>query len=117
MKRKFSQRERALLGIAITIYEKLGNSTSKNLEQLNVECLTLKAALLNVTAIRGKLATSSIDHDVEFTHDLRLTARDAIELTFQKAEKVKDAQQDLLIPVEATEEYEYELPRTEARVR
>jgi hypothetical protein len=107
MKRSFSQRERALLGIAITLYEKLGKTTQKNIEKLALQCMLLDVALGNIEAIRAKLGTTG--DEIEFTDDLRVTARDAIELTYQRAEKVKEDQQELLIPVETTEEYEYEL--------
>lgn len=107
MKRSFSQRERALLGIAIGLYEKLGKTTQKNIEKLALQCMLLDIALGNIEAIRTKLGTTG--DEIEFTDDLRVTARDAIELTYQRAEKVKEDQQELLIPVETTEEYEYEL--------
>jgi hypothetical protein len=107
MKRPFTTRERALLGIAITLYEKPGKTTQKNLEKLALPSMHLDGALGNVEAIRLKLGGTS--DEIEFTFDLRVTAKDAIELAYQRTEKVKGDQQELLMPIETTEEYEYEL--------
>jgi hypothetical protein len=108
MNRHYNQRERALLGIAITFYEGLAKATEKNLKRLGLPTLYVQTAIGNVEAIRVQLATTG-DTEVEFRHELRVTARDAIELVSRKAEKVKGEQEQLLMPLTGAEEYEFEL--------
>jgi hypothetical protein len=107
MIRSYSQRERALLGIALTLYEKLGETTKKNLAKLNLPDMAVLTALGNVEVIRTKMGTTG--NEIEFTNDLRITAKDAIELTNQRAQKVKSGQEELLMEVHDAEQYEYEL--------
>jgi hypothetical protein len=87
MKRAFTGRERALLGIALTLYEKLAKNTQKALQKLNLPDMYVDIAVGNVEAIRTKLDSTSTE--IEFTGDLRTTASNAIELAHSKAEKVK----------------------------
>jgi hypothetical protein len=107
MIRAYSQRERALLGIALSLYEKLAKSTEKNLKKLNLPDIHVLTAVGNVEAIRTKLGTTG--NEIEFTNDLRITAKDAIELTNQRAQQIKSGQEELLMGVGDAEEYEYEL--------
>lgn len=107
MIRAYSQRERALLGIALSLYEKLAETTKKNLAKLNLPDLAVLTAIGNVEAIRTKMGTTG--NEIEFTNDLRITAKDAIELTNQRAQKVKSDQEELLMGVTDADQYEYEL--------
>ena len=77
------------------------------IRKLNLPDIHVLTAVGNIEAIRTKLGTTG--NEIEFTNDLRMTAKDAIELANKAAERIKSGQEELLMGVTDAEQYEYEL--------
>lgn len=109
MKRELRSRDRELLSVALNVYEALAKSVKSNLESLNLPTMAVDTALGNVEVIRKRLGTTS--SEVEIQEDLRITARDALDFMYNKAEAVKKSAQKLTMATDNAEEFEHEVSR------
>jgi hypothetical protein len=109
MKKKLSTRDRALVSVALAVYEKMAMSTKANLEKLALPTLHIDTAIGNIETIRARLGTTS--EEVHFSDDLRITVKDCLSVMMSKAEKVKDGQEELLIPTDETQETQMQIGR------
>lgn len=113
MKIKLAQREKALLVIGISVYEKLATSTKGNLDKLNLSTMAIDTTIGDVESLKTRLGAMS--DEVELGESQRIAAADALSLMEAKVEKVKGGQEELLIPTEETEVVEGEVRKLNRR--
>lgn len=118
MKVALNVRNRALLGMAISKYEKLAKGTKANLTTLNLPTMQVQTALGCCEEIKARMASAyeqgpdaSVPNtlEIDFSEDLVTVVKDAFDFVLGKYEKLEETQLEMLTGTSETEETQNEV--------